>query len=73
MGDVAALARPPHAASLLALDTGGGPLARFWATALAGSVDIGYVKATGHSVKINLPQNRVHAGGGVGMEDSAME
>ncbi|MGA7234108.1 MAG: nickel-dependent hydrogenase large subunit, partial [Bryobacteraceae bacterium] len=26
---------------LLALDTGGGPLARFWATALAGSVDIG--------------------------------
>jgi hydrogenase large subunit len=42
--------------SLLALDTGGGPLARFWATALAGSVDTGYVKATGHSVKINLPK-----------------
>jgi hydrogenase large subunit len=40
----------------LALDTGGGPLARFWATALAGIVDIGYVKATGHSVKIYLPQ-----------------
>jgi hydrogenase large subunit len=40
----------------LALDTGGGPLARFWATALAGTVDIGYVKATGHSVKINLPR-----------------
>jgi hydrogenase large subunit len=40
----------------LALDTGGGPIARLWATALAGLVDIGYVKATGHSVKIVLPQ-----------------
>jgi hydrogenase large subunit len=40
----------------LALDTGGGPIARFWATALAGLVDIGYVKATGHSVKIFLPK-----------------
>ena len=40
----------------LALDTGGGPLARLWATALAGLVDIGYVKATGHSVQINLPK-----------------
>ena len=40
----------------LALDTGGGPLARFWATALAGLVDIGYVKATGDSVKIYLPK-----------------
>ena len=40
----------------LALDTGGGPIARLWATALAGKVDIGYVKATGHSVKIYLPK-----------------
>jgi hydrogenase large subunit len=40
----------------LALDTGGGPLARLWATALAGLVDIGYVKATGNSVKIYLPK-----------------
>jgi hydrogenase large subunit len=40
----------------LALDTGGGPIARLWATALAGLVDIGYVKATGNSVKINLPK-----------------
>src|SRR5688500_7422395 len=40
----------------LALDTGGGPLARLWATALAGTVDTGYVKATGHSVQINLPK-----------------
>ncbi|ETW26153.1 nickel-dependent hydrogenase large subunit [Mycobacterium gastri] len=40
----------------LALDTGGGPLARLWSTALAGLVDIDYVKATGNSVKINLPK-----------------
>ena len=40
----------------LALDTGGGPLARLWATALAGLVDIGYIKATGTSVQINLPK-----------------
>ena len=40
----------------LALDTGGGPIARLWSTALAGLVDIGYIKATGHSVKIYLPQ-----------------
>jgi hydrogenase large subunit len=40
----------------LALDTGGGPIARLWTTALAGLVDIGYVKATGNSVKINLPK-----------------
>ncbi len=40
----------------LALDTGGGPIARLWSTALAGLVDIGYVKATGHSVKITLPK-----------------
>src|SRR6185295_18271899 len=41
---------------LLALETGGGPLARFWTTALAGLVDIGYVKATGKSVKIYPPK-----------------
>jgi len=40
----------------LALDTGGGPIARLWATALAGLVDVGYVKSTGTSVKINLPR-----------------
>ncbi|HET6246162.1 MAG TPA: nickel-dependent hydrogenase large subunit [Tepidisphaeraceae bacterium] len=40
----------------LAMDTGGGPIARLWATALAGLVDIGYVKATGHSVKMYLPK-----------------
>ena len=40
----------------LALDTGGGPLARLWSTALSGLVDIGYVKATGSSVQINFPR-----------------
>jgi hydrogenase large subunit len=40
----------------LALDTGGGPIARLWATALAGLVDIGYIKSTGHSVKMYLPK-----------------
>ena len=41
----------------LALDTGGGPIARLWATALAGLVDIGYVKAPGDkSVRIRLPK-----------------
>ncbi|HEX4142237.1 MAG TPA: nickel-dependent hydrogenase large subunit [Pirellulales bacterium] len=41
---------------MLALDTGGGPLARLWTTALVGKVDLGYVKATGSSVKIYLPK-----------------
>ncbi len=41
-----------------ALDTGGGALARLWTTALAGAVDFGYIKATGKSVKIYLPQTR---------------
>jgi hydrogenase large subunit len=40
----------------LALDTGGGPIARLWATALNNLVDIGYIQATGQSVKINLPK-----------------
>ncbi|MDT0636276.1 nickel-dependent hydrogenase large subunit [Spectribacter hydrogenooxidans] len=40
----------------LALDTGGGALARLWATALAGKVDIGYLKATGNSVRMYLPE-----------------
>jgi hydrogenase large subunit len=40
----------------LALDTGGGPLARLWVTALANKVNAGYVRATGTSVKIDLPK-----------------
>jgi hydrogenase large subunit len=46
----------PQTGDHLALDTGGGPIARLWSTALAGLVDIGYIKATGHSVKIYLPR-----------------
>ena len=41
----------------LALDTGGGAIARLWSTALSGLVDCGYVKATGNSVVINLPKS----------------
>jgi hydrogenase large subunit len=41
----------------LPLDTGGGPLARLWATALAGRVNTPFVKATGNSVKISLPKS----------------
>ena len=40
----------------LALDTGGGPLARLWSTSLSGLVDIGYVRATGGGIDINLPK-----------------
>ena len=57
----------------LALDTGGGPLARLWSTALAGLVDIGYVKATGHSVQINLPKTALKGPVEPGVEDPAVE
>jgi hydrogenase large subunit len=40
----------------LAMDTGGGPIARLWATALAKLVNIGYVESTGQGVKIRLPK-----------------
>jgi hydrogenase large subunit len=40
----------------LALDTGGGPLARLWCTALSGMVKHDYISATGSSVKIRLPK-----------------
>jgi hydrogenase large subunit len=39
----------------LALDTGGGPFARLYVTALAGLVDEQYVKSTGQSVLMTLP------------------
>ncbi len=45
-----------HDNQYLALDTGGGPLARLWSTALSGLVDNGYVKATGNSVEMTLPK-----------------
>jgi hydrogenase large subunit len=41
----------------LALDTGGGPLARLWTTALARRVKLGYVEATGNGVVIRLPKS----------------
>jgi hydrogenase large subunit len=41
----------------LPLDTGGGPLARLWTTALAKLVDTPYVKSTGDGVIINLPRS----------------
>src|SRR5579864_4945854 len=42
----------------LALDTGGGAIARLWTTALAGMVQLpGLIEATGHSVKITLPKS----------------
>jgi hydrogenase large subunit len=40
----------------LALDTGGGALARMWVTALANLVHTPYVNSTGNSVQINLPK-----------------
>ncbi|MEO6056935.1 MAG: nickel-dependent hydrogenase large subunit [Gemmatimonadales bacterium] len=40
----------------VASDTGGGPFARQWVTAKAGLVDLGYLKATGNSIKMALPR-----------------
>ncbi len=40
----------------LALDTGGGPIARLWSTALQGLVHTGYVEAANGIIKINLPR-----------------
>jgi hydrogenase large subunit len=41
----------------LALDTGGGPIARLWSTALSGLVDLNYVKAPGDgTIRIRLPK-----------------
>ncbi|MFC4531213.1 nickel-dependent hydrogenase large subunit [Sphaerisporangium dianthi] len=45
-----------HGDDLLPLDTGGGPIARLWSTALSGRVNFGGVEATGHSVIIRLPR-----------------
>ena len=41
----------------LALDTGGGPIARLWSTALSGLVNTSQIKATGSSVQIHLPRS----------------
>lgn len=47
----------PGTGEHLALDTGGGPLARLWSTALAGLVDTPWVRSTGKSVIIRLPKS----------------
>ena len=57
----------------LALDTGGGPLARLWSTALAGLVDIGYVQSTGSSVQDQPAEDRAQGPGRVRVEDPAVE
>ena len=41
----------------LALDSGGGGLARLWSTALNNKLNLKYVRSTGASVKINLPKS----------------
>src|ERR1044071_7284751 len=41
----------------VATDTGGGPFARNWCTAKAGLADLGYLKATGHSIQMVLPKS----------------
>jgi hydrogenase large subunit len=46
----------PRSGDHLALDTGGGPLARLWSTALAGLVKTPFVRSTGKSVIIHLPK-----------------
>ena len=55
MGHVAPLARSADRRSP-GPGHGRRALARLWATALAGKVDFGYVRATGKSVKITLPK-----------------
>jgi hydrogenase large subunit len=50
----------PNSGEMLPLETGGGPLARLWSTALSGLVDTPYVKATGNSVRISLPKSALH-------------
>ncbi|MEU6084826.1 nickel-dependent hydrogenase large subunit [Streptomyces sp. NPDC047108] len=40
----------------LPLETGGGAIARLWATALGGLVNTPYVRSTGRSVEIDLPK-----------------
>ncbi len=46
-----------HDGEHLPLETGGGALARLWATALAGRVDTPFLKATGNSVQMHFPRS----------------
>ena len=57
----------------LALDTGGGPLARLWATALAGKVDFGYVQGHRQEREDQLAEDGAAGRNGVRMEDPAVE
>ena len=56
----------------LALDTGGGPFARLYTTALAGLVDTPYVQSTGSSVKISLAEEREATRADLRVEDPAV-
>ena len=57
----------------LALDTGGGPIARLWATALAGLVDIGYIKVDRPQREDVFAEDDFAARSRVRMEDSEVE
>ena len=56
----------------LALDTGGGALARLWATALANKVDTPYVNATGNERADHAAEDARHARDGARVEDPAV-
>ena len=57
----------------LALDTGGGPLARLWSTALAGLVDIGYVQVDRQQRADQPAEDRAQGPGRARVEDPAVE
>ena len=56
----------------LALDTGGGPLARLWSTALSGLSNTDHVKATGQQRGDPPAEDRAEARGHVRVEDPAV-
>jgi hydrogenase large subunit len=47
----------PQSGEMLAMETGGGPLARLWSTALSNLINTPYVKTTGNSIRISLPKS----------------
>ena len=56
----------------LALDTGGGPIARLWSTALSGLVNTDHLKATGDSVRDPPAEDCAEARGDVRVEGPAV-
>ena len=56
----------------LALDTGGGPIARLWSTALSGLVNTDHIKATGNSVRHPPAEDGAEARGDVRVEGPAV-